>query len=162
MEKDQNNKDNLHDFWDISALVPPRRTGTAHVPKRPAPRDTSAVDITVPPHGHEASAIKQQSQECTKHSLVNVMSNRGSVMVGDVPLPPRAVSLAPDESEHKKIPPELVYTPAGSSLLREVRIYPHRKDYTYYGAFLNHAKKLHPIEGKEAPFAPFLYPRTCL
>lgn len=158
MEKDQTDTGNLRDFWDISELIPPRRSGAPRASAPSMSHDTSAVDIMVPSRGQEASLTKQQPlsepQERTKHSAVNVMSNREGVMVGDVPLPPRAVSLAPDESENKKSPPELVYSPAGS-LLREVRIYPHRKDYTYYGAFVNHARKLHPIAGKEVPFVPF-------
>lgn len=142
MANDRKITEDPSSFWDISALVPKR----SEAYKKPPARDTEAVEITAPPR--PATSPKAST------APVTVMSATGTVMAGDVPLPERYVS-AVAESAAKEAPvPEARYTPAGS-LLFEVRVFPHKNEYTYYTEFCRHAKKLAAIEGRECPHVPF-------
>ena len=127
-------------FWDISALVPPRREAY----KKPHAHDTEAVEVTAPPPTAPTGA----------KAPTTVMSATGTVMAGDVPLPERYVSSAAESAAREAPVPEARYTPVGS-LLYEVRIFPHKNEYTYYSEFCRHAKKLAAIEGRECPHVPF-------
>ncbi len=71
----------------------------------------------------------------------------------DVPLTERPV-FPYKADEAAKPAPEAVYTPAGS-LLREVRIYPWKNEYTYYEQFRRHAEALVGREGTECPEVDF-------
>ncbi len=79
-------KRDADEFWDISALVPPRRK----TPKtRPVTRDTQAVEITAPPRG--VSTYRVEDAVMREHYVT----------------PP-----APEE----RVEPEYVYAPTGSLL----------------------------------------------
>ncbi len=142
MANDRKITEDPSSFWDISALVPSRREAY----KKPAARDTDAVEVTAPPR--PTSAAKAGA------APVTVMSATGSVMVGDVPLPERYVSAAAESAAREAPSPEARYTPAGS-LLFEVRVFPHKNEYTYYTEFCRHARKLVAVEGRECPHVPF-------
>ena len=90
--------------------------------------NTDAVEVTVPITGERAAAA-------------------------DVPLTERPV-FPYGQNEVAKATPEAVYTPDGS-LLREVRIYPWKNEYTYYEQFRQHAEQLAAREGKECPPVDF-------
>jgi len=82
---------------------------------------------------------------------VRVMSQTGTVMAGDVPLPRRDI-LPPEPTA--VTPPERVYRPE-DGFLREVRVFPFGRPHTYYATFADHAKRLKDLEGKEVPHVPF-------
>ena len=127
MEKDRNLSGEQADFWDISLLTPPRKTAY----RTPAPANTEAVEILVPPVGGSGgSAYPPQT---------------------DAPLPSRPVSR---EISAPPPVPERRYTP-NSSLLFEVRVYPHKNEYNHYSAFCRHARRLATLEGVSCPPEPF-------
>ncbi len=130
MEKDRNLSAEQADFWDISALTPPRKTAY----RTPAPANTEAVEISVPP---------------AKRAGTN-MGGAVSPQT-DVPLPRRPVAW--EESTPSPVP-ERSYRPGGS-LLYEVRVYPHKNEYDYYAAFCRHARRLAALEGAPCAHEPF-------
>lgn len=104
------------------------------VPKRksspkPSPaRSTEMVEITLP--------------SVSPHSRA----------VADVPLSERPVF---PYAEHVAKPaPAYAYTVEGA-LVREVRIYPWKNEYTYYEQFRRHAEQLAPKKGQESPAVDF-------
>ena len=118
------------DFWDLSDLVPKRKSSPA-MHSRLSYGSTEAVEIRSPSHRIEHNA-----------SL-------------DVPLTERFVHPQAAAAELLSKPtPEAVYSPSGG-LVREVRIYPWNNEYTYYEQFRHHAERLADREGKECPEVDF-------
>ncbi len=167
MANDRKITDDPASFWDISELVPKRKSAYQTPPRR----DTEAVEITAPPprshalfamdaaHGSHGIPAGPLSNITAKEAdvppaPVTLMSATGTVMAGDVPLPERFVSATAETAVKEAPVPEARYTPVGS-LLYEVRIYPHKNEYTYYAEFRRHAKKLAALEGRECPHVPF-------
>lgn len=130
MEKDRNLSAEQADFWDISALTPPRKSAY----RTPTPADTEAVEISVPP-------VKRA--DTTMGGTVPPQT--------DVPLPRRPVAR---EASAPPPVPERSYRPHGS-LLFEVRVYPHKNEYGYYAAFCRHARRLAALEGTSCAHEPF-------
>lgn len=141
MANDRKITEDPSSFWDISVLVPRRREAY----KKPTAGNTEAHEVTAPPHPARANG---------NAAPVTVMSATGTVMAGDVPLPERYVSAAAESAAREAPIPEARYTPAGS-LLFEVRVFPHKNEYTYYAEFCRYAKKLAAVEGRECPHVPF-------
>lgn len=116
-----------HDgFWDLSDLVPKRKA----VPRTGNfAHNTDTVEVT----------------------LRSASRTEGGV---DVPLSERPVFPYRQDAEASKPCPECSYKVEGS-LLREVRIYPWKNEYTYYEQFREQAELLATREGKECPAVDF-------
>ena len=132
LQNGKNSEREKRDFWDISALVPPRGRGA----------------------GNASGEVKTKMPEATKQTpsvpLVTPLSRASegdASSSSDVPLSLRYVSPNAQREQAKKAEPERVYEPNGG-LVREVRIYPWQTEYAYYEQFCTHAKKLLPLEGK--------------
>lgn len=133
-EKNTAGKD---DFWDLSALVPPRPKAPQSAPAQGQPkprprnagRDTEAVDVTAEPKAPQKTAL---SDELFKEHFV----------------PPHTAGEAASPA------PLYAYAPQ-NALIREVRVYPWRTQYDYYEHFRQCALRLHASEGKECPAADF-------
>ena len=171
MRNDDKKRENAVDFWDISALVPPRRTQY----QAPAPREIVPAEIAVPertksvntsvpcdieilaldvPEDRSASSLEAAKAQPLPQHPVTRMSKTNAVMVGDVPLPKQYVSDAYAKEEQEKPVPEASYAPEGM-LLRGVRIYPHKNEYGYYAEFCRHARRLFSLEGRECEAVSF-------
>lgn len=121
------------DFWDISALVPPRG------------RRARGVGEKVKTQESEMALQSPSAPLVTPTS--RAAESGGTTPAADVPLSVRYVSPAREREEAKKAVPERVYRPE-SGLVREVRIYPWQSKYAYYEQFCTHAKKLLSLDGK--------------
>ena len=167
MRFNDHEKDGDQGFWDIASLVPPRKSTY----QAPPQRDTEAVEISLPPacaHLHSAFSAEKKEKGCAdtltsfgeapspcgEQVRITRMSETKGVMVGDVPLPKQYVHAAYLKEEEEKPVPEAVYCPDGT-LLREVRVYPHKSEYNYYNEFCRHARRLLPLEGRDCPRAPY-------
>lgn len=160
MQFEDHEKKSEQGFWDIASLVPPRKSSYQAPPRR----DTEAVEINLPPvnsHSHAASPAKEKEKDCGEapvlpgapspcdgQARVTRMSETRGVMVGDVPLPKQYVHAAYLKEQEDRPVPESVYCPKGT-LLREVRVYPHKSEYNYYNEFCRYAKRLLPLGGRE-------------
>lgn len=122
MEKSRQTKD---DFWDISALVPPR----AKPPKKPyVARDTGTVEIT--------SATRDADRPYRAEDVV---------LTEHYVHPP---------VREEKPEPLFAYAPT-DSLLHEVRVYAWGQRYDYYERFRAHARGLLQREGVRCDSVPF-------
>lgn len=128
MAENTKNSVEKDDFWDLSDLVPRRKPSAA----RPSSRTLSV----------EAVEIGVSTPEATGSNFQ------------DVPLTERLVSPYAAQSVQKAPEPECTYEPQGS-LLRCVRMYPWKNEYTYYEQFRHHAEVLVEREGKECPEVDF-------
>lgn len=118
-EKDrQTREEELDRFWDIDALIPPRRA--AHYRS-----DTEAVEI----RSELSGSYKDEPQT---HFI-----------------PPYTPEQRPKEKR-----PEEEYFPK-DSLIHTVRIFRWKSNYAYYESFLQDARRLHTVTGKECPHIPF-------
>ena len=122
--------------------------------------DDSKKSINDPDHFWDLSALvpKRKNPPAAPPSrsveAVEIRSSTPSAstkVYTDVPLSERPVS--PYAVEPKK-EPECTYQPEGS-LLRQVRIYPWKNEYTYYEQFRHHAQRLVHREGKACAEADF-------
>ncbi|MBO5355854.1 MAG: TerB N-terminal domain-containing protein [Clostridia bacterium] len=125
MEKSDKNSVEKDDFWDLSDLVPKRKTRLAFSAN---PRSTDAVEV----------------QQITHRIDKNVAM--------DVPLTERFVH--PEAKQDQKPKSECTYQPDGA-LVREVRIYPWKSEYSYYEQFREHANRLASKEGEACPEVDF-------
>lgn len=99
---------------------------------------------------------RKQAPRMTDHNTEAVeitVQAAATADTADVPLTERPV-FPHGQTDVAKPTPETVYTPAGS-LLREVRIYPPKNEYTYYEQFRKQAEQLAPREGKKCPPVDF-------
>lgn len=122
-------------FWNLEDLIPRRREKTASQ----APSRTR-----VSPTARTSAERKSEDTVLLRSEI------RGGEGITDQPLT-RAVF--PEREEVREVP-EAVWQPTGL-LLREVRVYPWKSDYTYYEKFYIHARRLHEREGREVPLVPF-------
>lgn len=171
MRNDGQKSDNAVDFWDISALVPPRTASYQAPPRREiAPTEIKVPDLPTstnaskhddieiltldtPENGSAPSPEKTEARQVAQPSVTR-MSETNAVMVGDVPLPKQYVSAAYAKEEQERPEPEASYAPEGM-LLCGVRIYPHKNEYSYYAELCRHARRLFPLEGKECEAVSF-------
>ena len=116
------------DFWDLSSLVPKRRSSPTTT--APATRSTATADIYVSAPSSATDTVK------------------------DAPLTERFVSPLVAAEMSGAPTPEVVYQPLGG-LIRAVRIYPWKNEYTYYEQFRQHAERLADKEGRECPEVDF-------
>lgn len=127
MPKQLNDLPDASRFWNLEDLIPRRREE----------RTARTGEV-------RRASVKNEP------TTILVRDGRESVApIADQPLS-RTV-LVPNE---KRAAPESVFSPEGA-LLREVRVYPWKSDYTYYEKFREHARLLLKKEGREAPIEPF-------
>lgn len=120
----------LDAFWDIDALIPPKRaphyvgnTDTAEIVLEPIGNSTDSNDRTVPIPPADAPK---------RHFI-----------------PPHTA-----EEETSAPAPDLEYLP-DNALVRSVRLYRWRSDYRYYESFVRDAVRLYSVRGGECPRVPF-------
>ncbi|MBR2010879.1 MAG: TerB N-terminal domain-containing protein [Clostridia bacterium] len=172
MKNDAQKWENTGDFWDISALVPPRKASYQAPPGReiisteiavpdvststnafPKLGDIEILTVDAPQNSREAARPMTEKPQAAQPTVTRVCETN-AVMVGDVPLPKQYVSAAYEKEEQERPLPEASYVPEGM-LLRGVRIYPHKNEYSYYAELCRHARKLFSLEGKECEAVPF-------
>ncbi len=129
-EKNSRQRDaEMDDFWDIDALMPPRRA--AHYA-----HDTEAVEILLEPQSGEmrprGAAIPPRSDAPERHFI-----------------PPHTAA-----EMRAAPPPDAEYTPE-RSLIRAVRLYRQKSQYPYYEDFLRDAMRLYAAHGVECAHIPF-------
>lgn len=130
-EQDRRKRDaEMDDFWDIDALIPPRRA--THYA-----RDTEAVEVSFEAPQKETSATRRtaippKSEAPERHFIPPHTSNE--------------LNGAPR--------PDAEYSPAGS-LIRSVRLYKRKSPYPYYEDFLRDAVRLSSVKGVECAHIPF-------
>lgn len=108
-------------FWDIESLIPKRSTKS--VPTVP-PRSFEATEIVIEPR--DVGAAKSAGEP-----------TRLNISRDDTYGMPKKPQMPDDE-----------YTPVGS-LIHRVRIYNWKTSYNYYEQFLEHARKIRRVRGKE-------------
>ena len=160
MDEEKKRRDaELDAFWDVDALIPPRR----------APHyvsNTDTAEIELPPVGSHESRPPTPSKEASIPPPSEEPHRRF--------IPPHTA-----EEEKRTAAPDLEYEPA-HALIRRVRVYRWRSDYRYYEGFVRDAARLYAVRGAECPRATFfsyvpqysqmtraqlewyLYWRTCL
>lgn len=120
----------MDDFWDIDALLPPRRA--AHYP-----HDTEAVEVSFDAPAEKQAegkrvAIPPKREEPERHFIP--------------PHTPKELEGAPR--------PDAEYTPE-RSLIRTVRLFRQKSNYPYYEDFLRDAMRLYAVKGAECSHVPF-------
>lgn len=125
MQKNDPKNVEKDDFWDLSDLVPKRKT-------RP--------DFSANTRSTDAVEVRQITHRIDKNTAL------------DVPLTERLVH--PESKQEQKPDPECTYQPDGA-LVREVRIYPWKNEYNYYEQFREHANRLANKEGEACPEVDF-------
>lgn len=121
-------KDEKDAFWDIEDLIPKRRVLTP--PPKRTPQSVEATEIVIEPR--EKGSAKTAD---------------GEVMLSV----DRAASYG---SSQKPQTPDDEYTPEGS-LIHRVRIFNWKSNYNYYEQFLEHARKIRRVRGRECQHVPF-------
>ena len=123
----KNKREDLDDFWNIDSLIPKKT-------QRPEPKtisnDTNTAEISL--SDQRVSKEQISSSEFTRF------------------VPPF------NKSGHNEAPvtPDLEYTKE-NSLICSVKVYGLKSKYTFYDRFVEDAKKLWKIKGKEASLVPF-------
>lgn len=119
-------KEDLNDFWDISKLVPAKKTAFE---KRSHSYDTEPVEVII-----KAKEMTSDSK-VTSFDMRPVYSPESSPITGiSARVPEKAT---PDEEYSPKNP-----------FIKSVRIY-RRKDFGFYSAFCADGKRLLDLEGRE-------------
>lgn len=124
----------LDAFWDIDALIPPKRaphyvgnTDTAEIVLDP-------IALAEPdPTPDRSQAIPPPADSAPKRHFI----------------PPHSA-----EEEQKAPAPDVEYVPE-NALVRRVRLYRWRSNYRYYESFVLDAVKLYPIRAGECARVPF-------
>lgn len=128
MEREERRKHDeaMDDFWDIDALIPPRRaqhyahnTDTAEIVLEPLQRD-------------QDDSLNADSKPPERHYIPPYTEER--------------LRKAPD--------PDRMYEPQ-NSLITSVRLYKEKSQYRYYEDFVRDAKRLYAVKGVECPHVPF-------
>lgn len=125
--KNNDFKDEKDAFWDIESLIPNRRPQTP--PKAPA-RSVEATEIVIEPRekGIAKAADGEVKLNITRDSTYGA---------------PQKPQIPDDE-----------YSPEGS-LIHRVRIYNWKTNYNYYEQFLEHARKIRRVRGRECSHVPY-------
>ncbi|MBQ8310781.1 MAG: TerB N-terminal domain-containing protein [Clostridia bacterium] len=129
--KEQKKKDEeLDRFWDIDALIPPRR-----VPHYTA--DTETAEIVLEPtdtgSGEEKmEAVPKRADEPERRFV-----------------PPHTA-----DEVSRALPPDEEYFPE-NMLIRTVRIFKTRSNYSYYDGFIRDADRLFAVKGEKCEHVPF-------
>ncbi len=114
------------DFWDIDALIPPKRA--VHYSA-----DTETTEIVLEPKNQSASSKEATGEALPKRHFIPPHNEEER----------RCERVADDE-----------YFPK-DSLLQTVRIFRPHTSHTYYDSFIRDAERLLPIKGKECTHVPF-------
>ncbi len=132
MKKDEQRRrdEELDRFWDIDALIPPKRM--AHYAA-----DTKATEIL--------SVAPQNSKSEMRTEAIPPRD--------DAPRPRFIPPHTADEMKDLPVPDE-EYAPQ-SSLIRKVRLYRRNSDYRYYESFVRDAERLYAVRGVECPRVSF-------
>ena len=126
METKRSRKDELDSFWDISALVPQKKS----VPYRPP--STSAVEIT-------DNTRNENKSEASESTVIKRY------------ITPRGGSELSLRSQLDEI---CEYSPS-NSLIHKVKIYKYKTPYAYYDTFLKNAVSYIGRSGEKSDFCPF-------
>jgi len=114
------------DFWDIDALIPPRRA--VHYPS-----DTETTEIVLEPKDQKSGEISAPAEtEAPKRHFI----------------PPHT-----EEARDERVADD-EYFPQ-NSLVRTVRIFRPRTSHNYYDAFVRDAERLFAVKGRESRHVPF-------
>lgn len=144
---DENSKkapsqDELDRFWDISALTPRSRNIRAR-----RPDSTEAVEIELEPVAQSENVSRSEKitikpkDKSSENETASLQKSSASVGSAEAPQPV----------------PDIEYTPH-HQLIHRVRIYNKSGVYNYYEQFLNHARKIEGLQGKQSePVAFFSY-----
>lgn len=128
--KEQKKRDEeLDRFWDIDALLPPRRVAQYAT-------DTEATEIVLEP-------------------VEGVTGETKNVPNADARIPERRFvpPHTAEEAAHARTPDE-EYFPE-NSLIRTVRLFGAKSNYNYYDAFVRDADRLFAVKGEECGHVPF-------
>ena len=137
----------LDDFWDISALVPPKKTATSR-----APATVEIAEITAPGRAEEKS---EADLSATRLSRVAPTAPKPAVEKQESDsvitryIPPHS-----PEQTRQQPSPEEEYTPQ-NGMLHRVRIYRWKTEYQYYEDFCRHAEAFHERHGTPCPPVAF-------
>ena len=128
MDRDERKKQDaeIDGFWDIDALIPPRRAQVYA-------RDTSTAEIVIeaPQNGIGKKAEEKKDA------------------------PERHYSPPYSEERLQSAPaPDRLYEPK-DSLITSVRLYRQKSQYRYYEDFVRDAARLYAVRGVECPHVPF-------
>lgn len=138
MEQDERKRrdEELDRFWDIDALIPPKRA--AHYT---ADTETAEIVLEQPTKGTD--------------------ENGGTEAPRSIPIPknedaPKPHFIPPHTADEvKRQPrPDVEYTPE-NALIRKVRLYRWKSSFRYYEGFVRDAERLKDVHGVECPRAPF-------
>lgn len=126
-------KDELDAFWEIDALIPPKRA---------------------PHYAHDTEAVEITSEKKIPVAKSSVASESAKIPPrSDLPkphfIPPHTAEEFSDQPK-----PILEYSP-DNALVRRVRIYPIKSNFRYYESFVRDAERLYAIRGAECPRVPF-------
>jgi len=133
-EEQKRKKEELDRFWEIDALIPPRR----------APRY---------PHDVEAVEIEAEQPDALPKRETPLADTARIPARGDAPQPHFIPPHTPEEEKNRP-QPLLEYMP-DNALVRCVRIYGHKSNFRYYESFARDAERLYAIKGSECARVPF-------
>lgn len=137
----------LDDFWDISALVPPKKEVISRVPA-----SVEITEITAPVRGEEKreadlSAMRLSRVAPASPKQASERTESDSVITRYIP------PHSPEQNRQQPLPDE-EYAPQ-SGMLHRVRIYRWKTAYQYYEDFCRHAEAFHERRG--APCSPVAF-----
>lgn len=124
----------LDAFWDIDALIPPKRT-----PHYVGNTETAEI-VLEPFETTQSSPVPDRSQPIPPPTDSSPKRHF---------IPPHSA-----EEEQKALAPDVEYTP-DNALVRCVRLYRWKSSYRYYESFVRNAVKLYPIRAGECTRVPF-------
>ncbi len=131
-------RDELDRFWDISDLTPRSRNIRAR-----RPDSVEAVEIELEPSA--------QLENVSRGEPITIKPNDKKADGETAPLQKRSVSSGVAEVQPA---PDVEYTPH-HQLIHRVRIYNKSGVYNYYEQFLNHARKIGRLQGKQSEHVAF-------
>ena len=137
----------LDDFWDISALVPPKKAPTSR-----ARASVEIAEITAPGKSEEQRETELSSTRLSRVAPAApkpVAEKTESDSVITRYIPPHS----PEQNRQQPLPDE-EYTPQ-SGMLHRVRMYRWKTAYQYYEDFCRHAEAF--LERRAAPCPPVAF-----
>ncbi len=151
----KNRRDELDEFWDISSLLPQRKSAPA--PYRPS---TEPVEITIEPSDPAEPLSERDAPAPLDIPLSKTRPAGGDIAApggGDesgVPIIKKFIPPHTAEEESPPPRPDDEYEPR-HNLIHRVRIFNWKTSYNYYEQFLRHAKKIKNAVGAECSRVPF-------
>ena len=161
-------EEELDRFWDIDALLPPRRptpksnrTDIAEIVLEPKstgiPDGGAPCGFPLPPHvssGQEGQIPPDKSLPSATHAEQGMTVVHTASAVGAEPVIHRYIHSHTAEEAANAPKPDEEYVPQ-SALLHKVRIFRWKSSFPYYEDFADTARKLLPVQGKSCRRVPF-------